>query len=195
MFDQPIEVLDSYLRFTDLVKASRAIDAIGRTSVEPVIARRGQLVANLWRCGWDLEAAESGGERLLLQYTRAPLASWEISLEAIRAIAPFVVNGSFLLLRGDQQSVQQVRFLNGKADFERGRLAFVPQDHDSRFGGHVVIGIDDSRLAPIHAGWLSRELVPPLLDMRIEQFEVRAELRTPTGRHVGSSGPRPAAAE
>lgn len=190
MFDHPIQVLDSHLRFTNLLDAAGALGGIGRASVDPVIARRGQLVANLWRCGWDVTAAEDG-ESFRLQFTRAPLESWEVSYEALRAVAPFVVNGSFLLFAGDHRSVQQVRFSNHEAVFERGRLAFVPHGPDALTarGGHVVIGIDDRELAPIHATWLARELVPLLLDMRMARFEIRAELNTRVGRSVKISGP------
>lgn len=191
MLDQPIEVLDSYLRFTDLVQAARALESVGTATVPPAIAQRGELEANLWRCGWDLRSSATDDGLYGLEYTRSPLASWVPTYEALLAVAPFVLTGSFVLLNGDHRGVQQVRFLNQKACFERGRLAFVPHRVDAGRRGQVVVGIDDDDLAPIHAHRLARELVSLLGAMRIRQFEVRAELLTRTGRHVDSSGPQP----
>lgn len=78
MLDEPIDVLDSYIRFVDPDRAVKAIEDIGSADVPPAFATQGRLVANLWRCGWLLGPGPVP-EAFELRYTSAPKAPHDTS--------------------------------------------------------------------------------------------------------------------
>lgn len=187
MLDEPIDVLDSYLRFVDAEKAAKTIERIGRADVPPEIAARGRLAENLWRCGWLLESDDPAREVFTLRYTREPGASVEATHHGLFFSAYFIAEGSFVLLRGGP-TTQYLRFRKRRVDFERGGLAFVPASRDGRLSGHVVVGLHDRALRWNDADVLVHRVLESSLDTGMETFEIRAELIARGRRHVRAAG-------
>lgn len=187
MLDEPIDVLDSYIRFVDVDKAADSISAYGIADVPPEIEARGRLAANLWRCGWLLESDDLAGEVFRLSYTDEPGAPTDATYHGIFFPAYFIAEGSFVLLRGGS-TTQYLRFRKRRVDFERGHLAFVPAGRTGRLRGHIAVGLKDRGLRSVDADFLTHGVRQAVEACGMQSFEIRTELSGRGGRHVRAAG-------